>query len=313
VTTDIPLFGGSSTGFDVGGRPPYAPGQRPMVEFRSVSPGYFRAMGLPLLRGRTFTDQDKGDAPGVVIINEVLARRYFPNEDPIGKRMGFSGPTDWREIVGVARDTRNYGLDEEVKPEAYMPLTQSAPDYLAGSVSGMILVARTSSDPQSMAAPIKREVQELDGSLPVYNIKTMEQYLAESVAQRRFNMLLLMVFAGVAVLLAAVGLYGVMSYMVSQRTHEIGLRMALGAQARDILAMAVRQGLALIGVGIGIGLVGALALTRVMTGLLYGVGATDPATFVAIVLLLALVSLLACYVPARRATRIDPLIALRYE
>jgi putative ABC transport system permease protein len=313
VTTDIPLFGGSSTGFDIEGRPPYAPGQRPMVEYRSVSPGYFRAMGIPLLRGHTFTEQDRGDAPGVVIINETLARRYFPNEDPVGKRLGFSKPTDWREIVGVARDTRNYGLDEEVKPEAYMPLTQSAPDYLAGSISGMILVARASSDPQSMAAPIKREVQGLDGSLPVYNIKTMEQYLAESVARRRFNMLLLVVFAGVAVLLAVVGLYGVMSYMVSQRTHEIGLRMALGAQPRDILAMAARQGLALIGVGVGVGLVGALALTRVMTGLLYGVGATDPATFAAIVLLLALVSMLACYVPARRATRIDPLIALRYE
>jgi predicted permease len=313
VTTDIPLFGGSSTGFDVGGRPPHAPGQRPMVEFRSVSPGYFRAMGIPLLRGRAFTEQDVGDAPGVVIINETLARRHFPGEDPVGKRLGFSGPTDWREIVGVARDTRNYGLDEEVKPEAYMPYTQSAPGYLAGSISGMILVARTASDPQSTVAAIKGEVRALDGNQPVYNIKTMEQYLAESIAQRRFNMLLLAVFAGVAVLLAAVGLYGVMSYMVSQRTHEIGLRMALGAQARDILVMAVRQGLVLIIIGIGVGLAGALALTRVMSGLLYGVGTTDPATFAAIVLLLAFVSLIACYIPARRATRIDPLIALRYD
>ena len=313
VTTDIPLFGGNSTGFNVEGRPPYAPGQRPLVEYRSVSPGYFQAMGIPLLRGRTFSEQDRGDAPGVVIINETLARRYFPGEDPLGRRLGFSGPTDWREIVGVARDTRNYGLDEEVKPEAYMPYTQSAPSYLAGSISGMILVVRTASDPQNMSAPVKREVQGLDSNLPVYNIKTMEQHLAESIAQRRFNMLLLAVFAGVAVLLAAVGLYGVMSYMVSQRTHEIGLRMALGAQARDILRMAVRQGLVLIIIGIGVGLAGALALTRVMSGLLYGVGATDPATFAAIVLLLAFVSLIACYIPARRATRVDPLIALKYE
>jgi putative ABC transport system permease protein len=313
VTTDIPLFGGSSTGFDVEGRPPHAPGQRPMVEFRSVSPGYFRAMGIPLLRGRAFTEQDVGDAPGVVIINEALARRYFPGEDPVGKRLGFSRPTDWREVVGVARDTRNYGLDEEVKPEAYMPYTQSIPDYLAGSISGMILVARTASDPQSTVSAIKGEVRALDRNQPVYNIKTMEQYLAESIAQRRFNMLLLAVFAGVAVLLAAVGLYGVMSYMVSQRTHEIGLRMALGAQARDILGMAVRQGLVLIITGLGVGLAGALVLTRVMSGLLYGVGTTDPATFAAIVLLLAVVSLIACYIPARRATRIDPLIALKYE
>ena len=313
VTTDIPLFGGNSTGFNVEGDPPYAPGQRPLVEYRSVSPGYFRAMGIPLLRGRTFTEQDRGDAPGVVIINETLARRYFPGADPLGKRLGFSGPTDWREIVGVARDTRNYGLDEEVKPEAYMPYTQSAPGYLAGSISGMILVARTASDPQGMSAAVKREVQGLDSNLPVYNIKTMEQHLAESTAQRRFNMLLLTVFAGVAVLLAVFGLYGVMSYMVSQRTREIGLRMALGAQARDILGMAVRQGLVLIIIGIGVGLAGALALTRVMSGLLYGVGATDPATFAAIVLLLAFVSLVACYIPARRATRIDPLTALKYE
>jgi putative ABC transport system permease protein len=313
VTTDIPLFGGNSTGFNVEGHPPYAPGRRPLVEFRSVSPGYFRAMGITLLRGRTFTEQDTGDAPGVVIINETLARRYFPDEDPIGKRLGFSGPTDWREVVGVARDTRNYGLDEEVKPEAYMPYTQSAPGYLAGSISGMILVVRTASDPQSMAAAVRREVQGLDKDQPIYNIKTMEQHLAESLAQRRFSMLLLTLFGVVAVLLAVVGLYGVMSYMVAQRTHEIGLRMALGAQAQDILRLAVRQGLVVILIGIGIGLAGALALTRVMAGLLYGVGATDPATFAAIALMLACVSLIACYIPARRATKVDPLIALRYE
>jgi putative ABC transport system permease protein len=313
VTTDIPLFGGNSTGFNVEGHPPYAPGQRPLVEYRSISPGYFRAMGITLLKGRTFSEQDRGDAPGVVIINETLARRYFPDGDPIGKRLGFSGPTDWREVIGVARDTRNYGLEEEVKPEAYMPYTQSAPGYLEGSISGMILVVRTASDPQSMAAAVKREVQGLDKNQPIYNIKTMEQHLAESIAPRRFSMLLLMLFAAVAVLLAAVGLYGVMSYMVTQRTHEIGLRMALGAQARDILRLAVRQGLVLILIGIGVGLVGALALTRVMAGLLYGVGATDPMTFAAIMLLLACVSLIACYIPARRATKVDPLIALRYE
>jgi predicted permease len=313
VTTDIPLFGGSSTGFDVEGRPPAAPGQRPMVEFRSVSPDYFRAMGISLVRGRTFNERDRADAPGVVIVNETLARRYFPGADPLGKRLGLSKPTDWREIVGVARDTRNYGLDEEVKPEAYMPYTQSAPDYLSGSVSAMVLVARTASDPQGVAAAVKREVQALDSSQPVYNIKTMEQYLAESTGQRRFNMLLLAIFAGVAVLLAAVGLYGVMSYAVVQRTHEIGVRMALGARGRDVLRMIVGQGLLLTLVGVALGLAAAFALTRVIRGMLYEVSSTDPATFIAVTSLLVLVSFLACLVPARRATRVDPLIALRSE
>jgi putative ABC transport system permease protein len=313
VTTDIPLFGGSSTGFDVEGRPPYAPGQRPMVEYRSVSPGYFRAMGIPIVRGRTFTDQDRNDAPAVVVINEVLARHYFPDEDPIGKRLGFSKPTDWREIVGVARDTRNYGLDEEVKPEAYMPYTQSSPDYLAGSVSGMILVARTASDPQNMVAAVKREVQELDRNLPIYNIKTMGQYLAESVERRRFIMLLLAVFAGVGLLLAVVGLYGVMSYAVSQRTHEIGIRVALGAQSSDVLKLIVGQGMLLTLVGIVIGLAAAYGLTRMMSSLLFGVGASDPWTFAGVAALLVGIALLACYLPARRATKVDPLVALRYE
>jgi putative ABC transport system permease protein len=313
VTTDIPLFGGSSTGFDVEGRPPSPPGQRPMVEYRSVSPGYFRAMGIPLLRGRAFTEQDRADAPGVVIINETLARLYFPGEDPLGKRLGFSTPTDWRDIVGVARDTRNYGLDEEVKPEAYMPYTQSAPGYLSGSVSAMVLVVRTASDPQGAFAAVKREVQALDSSQPVYNVKTMEQYLAESVAQRRFNMLLLAIFAGVSLLLAAVGIYGVMSFTTRQRTHEIGIRLALGATPRHVLGLVIRQGMWLALIGIGLGLLAAFALTRVMQGLLFGVSATDPFTYASISLLLGGVALLACYVPARRATKVDPLMALRYE
>jgi putative ABC transport system permease protein len=313
VTTDIPLFGGSSTGFDVGGRPPYPPGQRPMVEFRSVSPGYFRAMGIPLLRGRAFTEQDRADAPGVVIVNETLARRYFPGEDPVGKRLGLSAPTDWREIVGVARDARNFGLDEEVRPEAYMPYTQSTPGYLSGSVSAMILVARTASDPQGLGASVKREVQALDSAQPVYNVKTMEQYMADSTARRRFNMLLLAIFAGVALVLAVVGLYGVMSYTVLQRTHEIGIRMALGARRGDVLRMIVGQGLILALVGAALGLAAAFALTRVIRGMLYGVGSTDPATFIAVTALLLIVSLLSCLIPARRATKVDPLIALRYE
>lgn len=314
VTTDIPLYGGNSTSFSVEGRPPPASGQRPLTEYRSVSHDYFRAMGISLLKGRAFTERDATGATGVVIINETLARRFFPDEDPVGRRIGLSGPPDWREIVGVVRDARNYGLDEEVRPEAFIPYLQNTPGYLAGAASSMNLVVRTaSSDPLSMTAAVKAQVHAIDRDQPVYNVKTMEQYLADSLARRRFNMMLLTVFAGVALLLAAIGIYGVMNHSVTQRTHEVGIRIALGAGRGDVLRMIVGQGMILTLLGVALGLAASFALTRLLAGLLYGVSATDPLTFVAIPLVLSAVALAATYIPARRATKIDPMVALRYE
>jgi len=313
VTTDLPLYGGSSTGFEVEGRAPSAPGGKPLTDYHSISPDYFRALGIRLVKGRQFTERDTKDAPGVVVINETLAKQFFGAEDPIGRRLGLSGPTDWREIVGVVDDVRNYGLDADVKPEAYMPYLQNAPGYLAGTSSGMSLVVRAASDPSGLTAAIRSSVQAVDKDQPVYNIQTMEQFLAESIAQRRFNVLLLSVFAALALILAAVGIYGVMSYSVTQRTHEIGIRMALGAQGRDVLRLVVGQGLVLCLIGVGVGLLAAFVLTRFLASLLYGVSAIDFATYTAVSLLITVVAFLASYIPARRAARIDPMIALRYE
>ena len=313
VASYLPFDGSDSTGFDVEGRAPSSPGQRPMTDYRLISADYFRAMGIPLRKGRAFNDRDNASAPGVVIINETLARQFFPNEDPIGKRIGLSGPTDWREIVGVTGDVRNYGLDEEVKPESYIPYLQSAPGYLAGVASRMALIARTGSQPAGFAAAMTNQVQALDKNQPVTYVKTMESYLAESLAQRRFNMLLLGVFATLALVLAAIGIYGVIAYTVTQRRHELGIRVALGAGAADILKLVLRHAMAMTFVGIAIGLACAFALTRFMGTLLYRIAATDPLTFIGLAALLTLVALVATFIPARRAMKVDPMVALRYE
>jgi putative ABC transport system permease protein len=311
VVTDIPLFG-SSTGFEIDGRPAPLPGQRPLTDYRMVSPDYFTAMGMRLGKGRAFSRHDTEDSPGVVIINETMAARFFAGEEPIGKRIGLSGnPRDWREVVGVVRDVRNYGVDVEVKPEVYVPFIQNAPSYLAGVASAMNVVVRSANDPSTLTAALREQVQALDKDQPISEIRTMEWYLSESMAQRRFNMLLLGAFAALALILAAVGIYGVIAFTVTQRTHEMGIRIALGARGRDILKLIFAQALLTTLMGIVIGLGAALGLTRLLQNLLYQVTATDPLVFASITVLLLLVAMAATYIPARRALKVDPITALR--
>ncbi|MFL6208617.1 MAG: ADOP family duplicated permease [Pyrinomonadaceae bacterium] len=311
VTTNLPLYPqGNSIGITIEGRPAPAPGQELIVATRVVSPHYFQTMGIQLLRGRGFSEQDKADAPGAVVISETMARRFWPGEDPTGKRIcpgRPESPEDWMTIVGVVRDVRQFGLAAELKPQMYLSYAQ------AGFFAPRDLVVKTSVDPLGLAATVRANVWAVDKEQPVSDIRTMEEILSESVARQRFSTLLLGAFAALALVLAAVGLYGVMSYSVAQRTHEIGVRMALGAQTRDVLKLVVGQGLKLVLVGVLIGLAAAFVLTRVMASLLFGVSATDPVTFITISLVLLSVAVLASYIPARRATKVDPLIALRYE
>src|SRR5688572_11404433 len=311
IISDLPLFGGSSTGFDVDGRPEALPGQRAMTDYRIISPDYFAAMGIKLLKGRAFSRFDAEGAPGVVIINETLAKSYFAGEEPIGKRLHLSKPNDSREIVGVVADVRNYGVDADVKPEVYVPLPQSAPEYLAGVASAMNIVIRSTMNPAALTTALREQVQALDKDQPVSEIRTMEWYLADSMAQRRFNMLLLGAFAGLALVLAAVGIYGVIAYTVTQRTHEMGIRIALGAKGGDILRLVFGNAMATTLTGIALGLGAAFALTRLLRSLLYQVSPTDPVIFAAIPLLLMSVAVIATYLPARRAMKVNPIAALR--
>ena len=299
---------GLNFAFEIEGRSQGAGGKQEAY-FSSISPGYFRTMGIPLLAGREFTARDDRAAPPVAVINETMARRFFPDADPVGKRIRIShymGEAVAHEIVGVARDAKQMSLNDEVGLEMYVP-DQQYP-WLSTA-----LVVRTRTDAAAIVPAVRRAVSQVDKNQPATNAKTMEQLIAESTSQPRFYALLLGAFAALALVLAAVGIYGVTSYSVAQRTHEIGIRMALGAQSRDVLRMIVGQGLVLTLAGVAVGLAASLALTRVMSGLLYGVGATDPATFAAVSLLLLCVALVACYLPARRATKVDPLIALRHE
>ena len=303
----LPLAGNDNSNFvQIEGRPPLPPGQALRAGRRNVSADYFRALGIRVKRGRAFSASDSNGAPPVVVINEAMARSFFAGEDPVGKRIRTGDRSPWVEVVGVVGDVRHRGLDVDTRPEMFFPHPQ-APSRQ------MTLAVRASGDPLALAGPLRERVRELDRDQPVGNVKTMETWVAESVASRRFSVLLLGVFACVAAGLAALGLYGVVSYSVAQRTHEIGLRVALGARPRDVLRLVIRQGMILTLLGTAVGLLAALALTRVMSGLLFGVGATDAATFVTVPLLLVAVALLACYLPARRATKVDPMVALRHE
>ncbi|MFL6255275.1 MAG: ADOP family duplicated permease [Pyrinomonadaceae bacterium] len=310
VVNFLPLYGGlgSATSFNIEGQPVPPRGTGPSTNVRVADSGYFKTMGIPLRRGRTFTDVEDSEARHVILVSESFARKHFPNEDPIGKRIKVFMAEDpaWTEIVGVVGDVRYDNLTVEAEPFVYYPQPELTYEF-------MTLVIRTAGDPAEMAPAIRREIAAIDPDQPVSDVRTMSQVMADTVARARFNTLLLGIFAGLATLLAAVGIFGVMSYSVQLRTREIGLRMALGAQPGRVLMLVLRQGLLLTLIGIGVGLAGALLLSRVMSGLLYGVGTNDPATFAAIVVVLAVVSLIACYIPARRATRVDPLIALKYE
>jgi predicted permease len=307
TVSPLPLSGESKQEFFIEGRPLPAVNQGFNTNLHRCSPDYFRTMRIPLVKGRFFDERDLAESQPVLIINETFARRFWPDEDSLGKRISFSGPDGpWSEIVGVVRDTRHQRLDAEAGLQTYRSYSQSAIPYMA-------LVARTDSDPSTVIGSIKSEILDLDSSLPVYSIRPMQETISRSLAPRRLQMILLGSFAGIALTLAAVGIYGVMSYSVSQRAHEMGIRMALGAQSRDLLKLIIGQGMRLTFIGLTVGLAGAFALTRLMESLLFGVSATDPMTFGVIALLLTAVAILACYLPARRATKVEQIIGLRYD
>jgi putative ABC transport system permease protein len=312
LVMNLPLSGANmNRGFTVEGRLEPKPDENVTVDYQVISPGYFQTMEIPLVRGRAFTERDTEGSPRVAIINEIMARKYFPGEDPLGRRIAF-GDTgkeeSWRTIVGIAGNVRHASINDPPFPGAYTPYAQDRESW-----SRMALVIRSNGDAAALSAAVRKELMAIDPEQPVSNMQTMEQVMATSITRPRFIMLLLGLFAGVALALATIGIYGLMSYSITERMHEFGIRMALGAQARDVLVMVLGGGLKLIVAGIAVGLLGAYALTRLMSSLLFSVSAVDPATFAGVSMLLTLVALLACYIPARRATKVDPMEALRYE
>ncbi len=308
--TALPLTGGIGWGgITIEGHNPASGQSMIQADLRAASVGYFETMKIPLIRGRFFTEQDVKESMQAVIIDENMARAYWPGAAPLGRRLkmgGVNSKAPWLTVIGIVGNVKHYALDADSRVALYLPHLQ----FPAGSLS---VAVRTTTDPLSLAAAVTREARAIDPNVPIYNVKSMEQWLAASLARRRFAMLALGLFAVVAMLLASVGIYGVMSYTVAERTREIGIRMAMGAQTRNVIKLVIGQGMMLAGVGVGIGLAGAVGLTRVMKNLLFDVSASDPLTYFVIALLLAGVALLACYLPARRAAGVDPLVALRHE
>ena len=310
LTSSLPIDGSNwNSVFIVADQPVPPRAQLPSSAFTPVSANYFKAMGIRLLKGRVFMEADVAGQPNVTVINETLARRLWPGEDPLGKRLKQGWPEDktpWREVVGVVADVKLNGVDQETPLQTYLPLAQDSSVFLG-------LVVRTSGNPLNLAATVEQTIHTIDKDLPVFAVRSMDQLMGSAIAQQRLTLVLLLGFASLALLLAAVGIYGVISYSVSQRTHEFGIRMALGARTSDVLWLIVGQGMKLTLGGVALGLLSAYTLTRWMEKLLFGVRATDPLTFAVIPLLLTAVALLACWIPARRATKVDPMIALRCD
>ena len=303
----LPFSGnGATTAITLPDREPPPKGMEPEVLFNTAMPNYFETIGIPLLKGRLFGSEDQAKTPAVVVINQTMARRFWPNQDPLGKQIKFAQDGSTATVVGVVGDAKHYWLEEEQRPQMYDAYSQD-PGLFA------TVVIRTTVEPLSLTEPVRQAIWKVDADQPMWKIRTVEFLVNRSTADRRFLMVLMGIFASLALVLTIIGLYGVISYLVNQRTQEIGIRMALGAQMGDILAMVLKQGMVLVLTGVALGLAAAWLLTRLMSRLLYQVSATDPLTFAAIALLLVVVALLACYIPARRATKVDPLVALRYE
>ena len=312
MISELPMSGDRLMhNFVIDGRPLLSPGEEPEVETRTVAGDYFRTMGIPLLQGRDFSSQDRADTPMVGLVNESFVREYFPNETPIGARIAWARatPRNWMTIVGIVGDVKHYGFNLPELPAFYNSYLQLDQPWKRW----MYLAARADQNPATLADQVKKQIWSVDKQIPVTKLRMMTEVMATSLAAQRFNMTLMAIFAGVALALAAVGTYGVISYSVTQRTHEIGIRMALGAETSDVLRIVMKQGLLLAAVGIGIGISASFALTWVMSSLLFGVSTTDPVIFASISLILTGVALGATFIPARRATKVDPMIALRYE
>lgn len=307
LTHSMPLVGDYVLSFNIEGRPAIDPSDLPSTNYYAVTPDYFRAMGIRLVRGRIFTPQDDAKAPRVVIVNETMARQFFPNEDPIGKRINITnGPDTWREIVGIVGDIKQYGVDKATSAQSYEPFAQVP-------FTSLNVVIRTNGSPAAVLGSLRPAVYAVDKDQPVGTIRPLEEIMAESIARQRFAMLLLTVFSTVALVIAAVGIYGVMAYNVVQRTGEFGIRMALGAQQRDVLRLVLTQGGKLIGLGLVIGLVATLAASYAMRSILFNTSASDPVTLSAITVVLGAVAFVACFFPANRATKVNPIEALRTE
>jgi putative ABC transport system permease protein len=316
VSNGLPLGVANHPTFFIEGRPQPENGKEPGAIRYTVSPGYFETMGIELRRGRLFSANDRPNTPLVIVIDQALAEQHFQNEDPIGKRLSQSrSGTPSYEIVGVVEHVEQDNLDGpgDRTPQFYLDFNQIPLERLPGFTRRINLLTRTDVEPSSLASAVRAEIAALNKDQPVFNVRTMEQIVSQSVAPRRFSMTLLTVFAAVALVLASIGIYGMMSYAVAQRTREIGLRMTLGAQRGNVLRLVIAQGMKLALAGVALGLVASLMLTRTMKNLLFGISASDPLTFLGITLLLTLVALLACWIPARRATKVDPIVALRYE